>query len=85
MTQSEFEAPARKGIENVYFEFSEVYKQKFGSAPHNAFARLGFDSVNLLAAAIERAGSAQPDTVRTALANKLRIPKGHFSPSRLAA
>jgi branched-chain amino acid transport system substrate-binding protein len=77
------EASKRNGIENVYFtthlflgvdtpgmkEFSEVYKQKFGFPPPNAFAPLGFDSVNLLATAIERAGSTQPDAVRTALAN----------------
>ena len=50
-------------------EFSEAYKQKFGSPPPNAFAPLGFDSVNLLATAIERAGSIQPDAVRSALAN----------------
>jgi branched-chain amino acid transport system substrate-binding protein len=50
-------------------EFSEAYKQKFGSPPPNAFAPLGFDSVNLLATAIERAGSTQPDAVRSALAN----------------
>ena len=77
------EASKRNGVENVYFtthlflgvdtpgmkEFGEAYKQKFGSPPPNAFAPLGFDSVNLLAAAIERAGSTQPDAVRTALAN----------------
>jgi branched-chain amino acid transport system substrate-binding protein len=77
------EASKGKGINNIVFtthlflgvatpgmrEFSEAYKQKFGSPPPNAFAPLGFDSVNLLAAAIERAGSTQPDAVRTALAN----------------
>jgi branched-chain amino acid transport system substrate-binding protein len=77
------EASKRNGIENIYFtthlflgvdtpgmkEFTEAYKQKFGSPPPNAFAPLGFDSVNLLATAIERAGSTQPDAIRTALAN----------------
>jgi branched-chain amino acid transport system substrate-binding protein len=77
------EASRRNGIENIYFtthlflgvdtpgmkEFTEAYKQKFGSPPPNAFAPLGFDSVNLLATAIERAGSTQPDAIRTALAN----------------
>jgi branched-chain amino acid transport system substrate-binding protein len=71
------------GIKNIVFtthlflgvdtpgmkEFSEAYKQKVGSPPPNAFAPLGFDSVNLLATAIERAGSIQPDAVRSALAN----------------
>jgi branched-chain amino acid transport system substrate-binding protein len=77
------EASKRNGIENIYFtthlflgvdtpgmkEFTEAYKHKFGSPPPNAFAPLGFDSVNLLATAIERAGSTQPDAIRTALAN----------------
>jgi branched-chain amino acid transport system substrate-binding protein len=77
------EASKNNGIKNIVFtthlllgvdtpgmkEFSEAYKQKFGSPPPNAFAPLGFDSVNLLAAAIERAGSIQPDAIRTALAN----------------
>jgi branched-chain amino acid transport system substrate-binding protein len=77
------EASKSNGIKNIVFtthfflgvdtpgmkEFSEAYKQKFGSPPPNAFAPLGFDSVNLLAAAIARAGSIQPDAVRTALAD----------------
>jgi branched-chain amino acid transport system substrate-binding protein len=77
------EASKGNGIKNIVFtthlflgvdtpgmhEFSEAYKLKFGSPPPNAFAPLGFDSVNLLAAALERAGSTQPDAVRTSLAN----------------
>ena len=77
------ESSKSNGIKNIVFtthlflgvdtpgmkEFSEAYKQKFGSPPPNAFAPLGFDSVNLLATAIERAGSTQPDAVRTSLAN----------------
>jgi branched-chain amino acid transport system substrate-binding protein len=77
------ESSKSNGIKNIVFtthlflgvdtpgmkEFSEAYKQKFGSPPPNAFAPLGFDSVNLLATAIERAGSIQPDAVRSALAN----------------
>ena len=81
--QAIVEASKSNGIKNIVFtthlflgvdtpgmkEFSEAYKQRFGSPPPNAFAPLGFDSVNLLAIAIERAGSTQPDAVRTALAN----------------
>ncbi|MGB6440767.1 MAG: ABC transporter substrate-binding protein, partial [Methyloceanibacter sp.] len=77
------ESSKSNGIKNIVFtthlflgvdtpgmkEFSEAYKQNFGSPPPNAFAPLGFDSVNLLATAIERAGSIQPDAVRSALAN----------------
>jgi len=77
------EASKSNGIKNIVFtthlflggdtpgmkEFGEAYKQKFGSPPPNAFAPLGFDSVNLLAAAIERAGSTRPEAVRTTLAS----------------
>ena len=76
------ESSKSNGIKNIVFtthlfrvdtpgvkEFSEAYEQKFGSPPPNAFAPLGFDSANLLATAIERAGSIQPDAVRSALAN----------------
>ncbi len=78
------ESSKSNGIKNIVFtthlflgvdtpgmkEFSEAYKQKFGSPPRNAFAPLGFDSVNLLATAIERAGSIQPD----ACGQPLRTP-----------
>ena len=40
--------------------FVDAYKAKFGVAPPNAFAPLGYDTVNLLANAIERAKSAEP-------------------------
>src|SRR5215467_8569932 len=80
--QAIVEASKRNGVENIYFtthlflgvdtpgmkEFIEAYKQKFGSPPPNAFAPLGFDSVNLLAAAIKLAGSIRPEAIRTALA-----------------
>ncbi len=49
--------------------FVTAYKKRFGSAPSNAFAPLGFDAINLLASAIERAGSTKPDAIRTALAD----------------
>jgi len=48
--------------------FAAAYRQNYGSPPPNSFAALGFDSVNLLAAAMKRAGSAAPDALRTALA-----------------
>jgi branched-chain amino acid transport system substrate-binding protein len=45
--------------------FAEVFP---GTGP-DTFAALGFDSVNLLAEAIHKAGSIQPQAVRKALAN----------------
>jgi branched-chain amino acid transport system substrate-binding protein len=48
--------------------FVEAYRKKYDVPPPNAFAPLGFDSVNLLASAIERAGSTNPDAIRAAIA-----------------
>jgi len=76
------DASQQKGIKGVYFTthrflgvdtpsmktFVEAYRKKFDVPPPNAFAPLGFDSVNLLVAAIERAGSTKPDAIRAALA-----------------
>jgi branched-chain amino acid transport system substrate-binding protein len=57
------------GVETpAMIAFVDAYTQKFGSAPPNAFAPLGFDTVNLIADAIDRAGSADPADIRDALA-----------------
>lgn len=76
------DASRQKGVKGIYFTthrflgvdtpdmkaFIKAYRQRFGAPPPNAFAPLGFDSVNLLAAAIKRAGSTKPDAIRAALA-----------------
>ncbi|MFM9106188.1 MAG: ABC transporter substrate-binding protein [Chloroflexota bacterium] len=48
--------------------FIEAYTAEFGAAPENVFAALGYDGVNLMAAAIEAAGSTDGPAVREALA-----------------
>jgi branched-chain amino acid transport system substrate-binding protein len=48
--------------------FIEAYTAKFGREPENSFAPLGYDAIGLIAAAIERAGSAEPAAIREALA-----------------
>lgn len=48
-------------------EFVQVYKEKFGKEA-NAFAALGFDAYMVILDAIERAGSAEPQAIRDALA-----------------
>jgi branched-chain amino acid transport system substrate-binding protein len=77
------DASGRQGIKNIYFTthrflgvetpamkaFVDAYRRKFGATPPDAFAPLGFDSVNLLADAIKRAGSAEPAKVRASLAD----------------
>ena len=47
--------------------FSNMYSSAYGRAPENAFAGLGFDTVNLVAKAIRRADSAEPSKIRDAL------------------
>ncbi|MDI3297565.1 MAG: ABC transporter substrate-binding protein [Bacillota bacterium] len=47
--------------------FVQAYKARYGDAP-DGFAALGYDAVYLLADAIKRAGSAEPDKIRQALA-----------------
>lgn len=49
-------------------QFVADYTKRFGSAPPNAFAPLGFDTVNLITDAIDRAGSTEPKAIRDALA-----------------
>ena len=47
--------------------FTALYRSAYGRPPENAFAGLGFDAVNLVARAITRAKSADPEAVRDAL------------------
>ena len=47
--------------------FTTWYRSAYGRPPENAFAGLGFDAVNLIAKAILRAKSADPEKVRDAL------------------
>lgn len=48
--------------------FVKAYTEEYGRAPENAFAALGYDTMNLIADAIKRAGSADPKAIRDALA-----------------
>lgn len=48
--------------------FVTAYEEEYGNPPENAFAALGYDMMNLIADAIERAGSAEPEAIRDALA-----------------
>ncbi|MGI9253753.1 MAG: ABC transporter substrate-binding protein [Thermomicrobiales bacterium] len=49
-------------------EFIEAYTAEYGTAPENVFAALGYDGINLMAAAIEAAGTTDGPAVRDALA-----------------
>ncbi|MCP5451487.1 MAG: ABC transporter substrate-binding protein [Gammaproteobacteria bacterium] len=48
--------------------FVKAYREEYGKAPENSFAALGYDAVNLLANAIERAGSTDSQAIAKALA-----------------
>ena len=50
-------------------KFFTDYKAAYGTAPENAFAALGYDTVGLIADAIGRAGAAEPGKIRDALAS----------------
>ena len=50
-------------------EFARAYRAEYGHLPENAFSALGYDTVNLLAEAIDRAGSSDPQAILEALGN----------------
>jgi branched-chain amino acid transport system substrate-binding protein len=47
--------------------FVKAYKEKYGTEP-GSFAALGYDAAYLVADAIERAGSTEPEDIKNALA-----------------
>lgn len=49
--------------------FVKAYKKEYGRIPENSYAALGYDAVNLLANAVERAESADPKAIANALAD----------------
>jgi branched-chain amino acid transport system substrate-binding protein len=80
---------AGKGADNTYFsthslmdpqlgteavkKFIAAYQAEYGTAPENAFAGLGYDTVKLLADAIARAKSDDPKLIREALQNTTNL------------
>jgi branched-chain amino acid transport system substrate-binding protein len=55
-------------------KFMAAYTTKFGHAPENAFAALGYDSVYLMADAIKRAGGVDGPALKTALQTTTDFP-----------
>jgi branched-chain amino acid transport system substrate-binding protein len=49
--------------------FVRAYQAEYGTPPENAFTALGYDAVRLLAGAIDRAGSDDPQEIVVALQN----------------
>ncbi|MBN1323396.1 MAG: ABC transporter substrate-binding protein [Methanotrichaceae archaeon] len=54
-------------------EFFRAYQAEYGHPPENAFSALGYDTVNLLVEAIDRAGSVDPQAIHEALQNTSRF------------
>ncbi|MCM3409519.1 ABC transporter substrate-binding protein [Metabacillus litoralis] len=54
--------------EEIVQNFVKAYEEKTGNYPENGFAALGYDAMYLIADAIERAGSEDPQAIRDALA-----------------
>jgi len=48
-------------------EFVAAYEEEYSRPPENAFAALGYDTMLIIADAIERAGSADPAAIQAAL------------------
>jgi len=63
--------------------FSDRYTAAYGRTPENAFAALGYDTVNLIAKAIRKAKSADPGKVRDELL-KMRAFNGVTGPMSYA-
>lgn len=58
---------AEKAVNDVSEAYLKLYKEKFGQ-DSNAFAALGYDAYMVVIDAIKRAGSAEPQAIRDALA-----------------
>ncbi|MFH0822333.1 MAG: ABC transporter substrate-binding protein, partial [Pseudomonadota bacterium] len=70
-------------------EFIQLYKSEYGTVPDNAFAALGYDTVQMIASAVRRAGGTEGAALTKALAETVGFKgvtgKISFSrPSRVA-
>jgi branched-chain amino acid transport system substrate-binding protein len=55
-------------------KFIAAYEAEYKTAPENAFAGLGYDTVYLLADAIKRANSTDPKKIKEALQTTKDLP-----------
>lgn len=81
---------AGKAAENVFFtthalmdpnggtegikKFAAAYRTEYAHEAENAFAALGYDSMNLIVSAIKRAGSTEPQAIKKALEETKGFP-----------
>ena len=57
---------AKNGTPGIQ-KFMAAYQSEYGHAVENAFAALGYDTVYIMADAIRRAGSTDPQAIKTAI------------------
>lgn len=55
-------------------QFERSFQKKFGEKPESAFAALAFDTIHLVAHAIEQAGSIEPAAIEKALSQMDHFP-----------
>jgi branched-chain amino acid transport system substrate-binding protein len=55
-------------------EFNDLYRKKFGGAPESLQTALGYDLIQVVAAAVAKAGSMDGTKVRDALSNLENVP-----------
>lgn len=55
-------------------KFIVAYNEEYGHDPENAFAALGYDTMRLIADAIERAGSTDPEAIKQAIEETQDFP-----------
>jgi branched-chain amino acid transport system substrate-binding protein len=64
---------AQNGTEPIK-KFVAAYNKEYGHGPENAFAALGYDTMNLMANAIERANSTDPKAIQEAIQDTKDFP-----------
>jgi branched-chain amino acid transport system substrate-binding protein len=64
---------AQGGTEGIK-KFIADYNKEYGHDPENAFAALGYDTMKLMADAIQRAGSTDPAAITKAIKETKNFP-----------
>lgn len=64
---------AQKGTERIR-RFIAAYNKEYGHDPENAFAALGYDTMHLMADAIKRADSTNPQAIQKAIQDTKDFP-----------
>lgn len=68
----------RPGTSTDFYEseYASIYEEKFGESPTTAFGAFGYDAAMLVALAIQKAGSTDPDEVKEQMRPVSKTYKG---------